>query len=114
MWGAIVAASLVLLLLAQAPTSLAFISLYRRLAPPRLRGSCRFEPSCSEYARQAIKEWGVIRGWGLAMARLARCRPPFGGFDAPPHGAYEAQSHGLRQNANGSSTRERSPETPAA
>ncbi len=49
------------------------IALGRRLAPARLRGRCRSEPSCSRYAQQIIAERGVVVGWCLAAYRCARC-----------------------------------------
>ena len=50
-----------------------------------LPSSCRYEPTCSTYAREAIERYGLWRGAGLALARLARCHPfrP-GGFDPVP------------------------------
>jgi putative membrane protein insertion efficiency factor len=52
---------------------------------PLLFGSCRFEPSCSRYASEAIARHGARRGGALALRRLLRCRP-FGpsGFDPVP------------------------------
>ncbi|MGH7935343.1 MAG: membrane protein insertion efficiency factor YidD [Candidatus Binataceae bacterium] len=49
--------------------------------------ACRFQPTCSEYARDAITEYGVACGSGLALRRLLRCRPLGGfGYDpVPPH-----------------------------
>jgi uncharacterized protein len=48
-------------------------------------GSCRFVPSCSEYAVQAVEMHGALRGSWLAARRLARCHPLGGhGFDPPP------------------------------
>ena len=45
-------------------------------------GSCKFEPSCSRYAEQAITEHGVLRGGALAARRVCRCHPfSHGGFD---------------------------------
>lgn len=46
-------------------------------------GMCRFEPSCSEYARQAVEKFGVWGGLRLALGRLARCHP-WGGFGYDP------------------------------
>ncbi|HEY4318244.1 MAG TPA: membrane protein insertion efficiency factor YidD [Herbaspirillum sp.] len=63
--------------------SLWLISLYRFLAPDRVRQACRFEPTCSEYAILALKKHGFFRAWALTMKRLLRCRPPHGGEDYP-------------------------------
>ncbi|MEK7330135.1 MAG: membrane protein insertion efficiency factor YidD [Candidatus Eisenbacteria bacterium] len=51
------------------------IRLYQRLAPPLVRGSCRFAPSCSEYARESLERHGLLRGIALAARRVARCHP---------------------------------------
>jgi putative membrane protein insertion efficiency factor len=49
------------------------------------RGSCRFEPSCSVYAAEAIRRYGAMRGTKLAAGRLLRCHPFHrGGFDPVP------------------------------
>jgi putative membrane protein insertion efficiency factor len=58
---------------------------YQLLLRPLLPAACRFQPSCSEYAREALAGHGVIRGGWLALRRLARCHPfnP-GGYDPPP------------------------------
>jgi putative membrane protein insertion efficiency factor len=58
---------------------------YQRLVSPFLPAGCRFAPSCSEYAAQAITDHGIVRGIGLAARRLARCHPFHpGGYDPPP------------------------------
>ncbi|MEA3368840.1 MAG: membrane protein insertion efficiency factor YidD [Candidatus Ratteibacteria bacterium] len=63
-------------------TVLRLISLYRRFISPILPHSCRFYPSCSEYARQAIEKHGLIRGAGLGLSRLLHCGPwSPGGYD---------------------------------
>jgi uncharacterized protein len=54
---------------------LALLTVYKGLLSPFFAGSCRFEPSCSEYARLAVVEHGAVRGAWLAVRRLARCRP---------------------------------------
>ena len=58
---------------------------YRTLRPFLGPASCRFQPSCSEYAFQAISRYGVLKGGRLAAGRLSRCRPfSPGGFDPVP------------------------------
>jgi putative membrane protein insertion efficiency factor len=58
---------------------------YQRLVSPWLPRACRFAPTCSEYAAQAIVTHGLLRGVGLAIRRIARCHPFHpGGFDPPP------------------------------
>jgi putative membrane protein insertion efficiency factor len=60
------------------------IRLYQLVLSPFTRGACRFEPSCSEYARQAIERHGW-RGFGLSLRRLSRCHPlGSSGFDPVP------------------------------
>jgi uncharacterized protein len=61
----------------------AVIRLYQILLSPTFGGHCRFEPSCSEYAREAIERHGVMRGVRLAANRLWRCRPGLGAGDDP-------------------------------
>ena len=58
---------------------------YQRLISPLVPSACRFAPTCSEYARLALVEHGVLRGTALAVWRLARCHPFHpGGYDPPP------------------------------
>ena len=62
--------------------TLAPIRLYQRLISPVLPRRCKYEPTCSAYAVQAIRELGVLRGSILAALRLARCNPfSHGGYD---------------------------------
>lgn len=61
------------------------IELYRRVISPAIPARCRYEPSCSRYAAQSIREFGILRGLVLAGWRLLRCNPwSHGGFD-PVH-----------------------------
>ena len=58
------------------------IRVYRRLISPALGQRCKYHPSCSAYALQAIKTYGILRGVVLAGWRLLRCNPwSHGGFD---------------------------------
>jgi putative membrane protein insertion efficiency factor len=54
---------------------LAPLHLYRRVISPAMRPHCRYHPSCSEYAVEAVREYGVIRGGVLAAWRVVRCNP---------------------------------------
>ncbi|HXU40385.1 MAG TPA: membrane protein insertion efficiency factor YidD [Blastocatellia bacterium] len=59
-----------------------FIRGYRLLISPLLPPSCRFTPTCSEYAMQAIEKYGALRGAYLGARRLLRCHPfHSGGYD---------------------------------
>lgn len=61
------------------------ISLYRRWVSPWLPPSCRFVPTCSEYARDALLTHGLFRGGWLGIRRIARCHPWHpGGYDPVP------------------------------
>jgi uncharacterized protein len=58
------------------------IRLYQRVISPMLGEHCKYYPSCSEYAAQAIRDYGILRGLILASWRLLRCNPwSHGGFD---------------------------------
>ena len=64
---------------------LALIRFYQRAISPALGLACRFEPTCSHYAAQAITRHGLARGVWLAAGRLARCRPGGArGYDPVP------------------------------
>ena len=62
------------------------IRLYQIMLSPLLGANkCRFQPTCSHYAIQAIEEWGIFKGAYLAARRILRCHPWGGhGFDPVP------------------------------
>jgi hypothetical protein len=79
------------------PTSLAArclaapIIAYRRWIGPALPPRCRFYPSCSTYALEALAGHGAVRGAGLTLRRLLRCHPFHpGGYDPVPHPHHAA------------------------
>ena len=64
---------------------LALLRGYQYVLRPMLGSNCRFYPSCSDYAREAIEQHGPLRGVWLAIRRVARCHPYHpGGFDPVP------------------------------
>jgi hypothetical protein len=66
---------------------LTLIGGYRRIVSPLIPSRCRFAPSCSAYALEAVQEHGALRGSWLAARRVARCHPfNKGGFDPVPPG----------------------------
>ena len=65
--------------------AIALVRLYRKFISPILPDSCRFTPSCSQYAIEAIDKFGAIRGTILATYRILRCNPFCrGGYDPVP------------------------------
>ena len=65
--------------------AMGLIRIYQILVSPLLGGNCRFLPSCSQYAMEALDRHGLFRGGWLAIKRLGRCHPfrP-GGYDPVP------------------------------
>jgi putative membrane protein insertion efficiency factor len=62
-----------------------FLRVYRYAVSPLLGNNCRFYPSCSEYAREAVQKYGALKGGWLTLKRLARCHPFHpGGVDPVP------------------------------
>jgi putative membrane protein insertion efficiency factor len=85
---------------AAARVLVALITGYRRFISPLLGPRCRFAPSCSAYALEAVREHGALRGTWLAVRRIGRCHPfnP-GGFDPVPPAL-----HGRRPRPEGASS----------
>ena len=85
---------------AAARALMALITGYRRFISPLLGARCRFAPSCSAYALEAVREHGALRGAWLAVRRIGRCHPfnP-GGFDPVP-----PAPHGRRSRPEGASS----------
>jgi putative membrane protein insertion efficiency factor len=67
-------------------TLVTLVRVYQRLVSPIFPASCRFTPSCSEYAALALTQHGLVRGAFYASARVLRCHPwTEGGEDPVPH-----------------------------
>jgi putative membrane protein insertion efficiency factor len=65
--------------------ALMLIRFYQKAISPHLPASCRYYPTCSAYAYEAVKKYGVFRGLNLAFRRILRCHPFHpGGFDPVP------------------------------
>lgn len=64
--------------------SIKLINLYQTIPGP-WHNLCRFHPTCSEYAKEAIFQYGFLKGWYLAIKRILRCNPLGGsGYDPVP------------------------------
>jgi len=61
------------------------ITIYRRMISPLLPPSCRYLPTCSEYALTAVQRYGFLKGGRMGIKRIARCHPWHpGGYDPVP------------------------------
>jgi uncharacterized protein len=81
---------------------LGVVWVYRRGVSPLLGLNCRFVPSCSEYAAEALREYGGVKGSWLAIRRIGRCHPWGGsGYDPVPP---RAERRGDDRGAGGRST----------
>jgi hypothetical protein len=73
---------------------LGLVWIYRRAVSPFLGVNCRFVPSCSDYAAQALKEYGAFAGGWLALKRVCRCHPWGGsGYDPLPERCAHRPDH---------------------
>jgi putative membrane protein insertion efficiency factor len=82
---------------------LGFLRFYQIFLGPFFGGACKFYPSCSKYAYEAIEKHGARRGFVLAMKRLGRCRPfTKGGYDPVP----DAEGDGVKFDEAGGESRE--------
>jgi uncharacterized protein len=51
------------------------LGVYKAMVSPFLPPACRFEPTCSEYAKQAVEKYGAVKGTWLGVRRILRCQP---------------------------------------
>ncbi|MEO7198718.1 MAG: membrane protein insertion efficiency factor YidD [Dokdonella sp.] len=72
------------------------LGFYKRWLSPLLGNRCRFEPSCSTYARVAIARFGSLRGSWLALNRLLRCQPLCHGGSDPVPQLFHWRPHSCR------------------
>ncbi|MDE6482712.1 MAG: membrane protein insertion efficiency factor YidD [Rikenellaceae bacterium] len=64
---------------------LALIFIYKRVVSPHLPSACRYTPTCSQYAAEALRKYGLFKGTWLAIKRIASCNPWGGsGYDPVP------------------------------
>ncbi|MCC6599509.1 MAG: membrane protein insertion efficiency factor YidD [Crocinitomicaceae bacterium] len=68
------------------------VLLYQRVLSPLLGSNCRFTPTCSQYAIDAIEEWGAMKGTWLGIKRISKCHP-WGsyGYDPVPKKNHKNQ-----------------------
>ena len=61
------------------------VKFYRRFLSPLKSPCCKYRPTCSSYALEAVREWGIVFGIGLSLWRILRCNPfSKGGYDPVP------------------------------
>ena len=67
---------------------------YKWAISPMFPAACRYVPTCSEYAMEAVERYGAVRGSWMALSRLLRCHPFAGsGYDPVPHESIEEHLH---------------------
>ncbi|MCZ2827387.1 membrane protein insertion efficiency factor YidD [Modestobacter sp. VKM Ac-2986] len=94
---------------------LAAVRFYQRAISPAFPPRCRFEPSCSAYAAEALEVHGAARGSWLAVKRLAKCAPWHpGGLDLVPARPARSEADGTVGEGRSSSTSAQSSAPPAA
>jgi putative membrane protein insertion efficiency factor len=70
------------------------LRVYKALLSPIMPSACKFYPTCSQYAQEAVARFGARRGMWLALKRLSRCRPfHAGGFDPVPEADAPVNAH---------------------
>jgi len=76
---------------------------YRNGVSPFLPASCRFQPTCSAYAREAVLKFGLLKGMLLAIERLMRCHPFYRGpvVDPVPEKRIQSFSESTKEHENG-------------
>ena len=80
---------------------IAFVRVYQYTISPLLGQRCRYYPSCSNYAVEALREHGALRGLGLASWRLLRCNPfSNGGYDPVPPRRKNCQHENCETNVS--------------
>lgn len=76
---------------------IALVEWYRHMVSPLRPASCRFIPTCSRYAVDALTEYGLVRGGWLSVVRLVKCGPWHrGGWDPIPERQVPAENEGVR------------------
>ena len=72
---------------------IAVITFYQKVLSPLKKPCCRFMPTCSQYAAEAVEKHGVLKGGGLALWRVLRCNPFCkGGYDPVPNSKNHKRS----------------------
>lgn len=72
---------------------LGLVWLYKNAVSPLLGANCRYQPTCSAYAEEALRRYGAFRGGWLALRRIGRCQPWGGsGFDPVPDKGGDRES----------------------